>query len=600
MVSNASGEHGDTGDRNGEIARVLEDVLVRRSHGEEVDAKSVCASHPSLMPELEEQLAALEVVEAAAQRAASGDDEGKEQSGDQADSAHLEDAPGSDWDEHSSSDAYAASNSSAYPRMPGYRITGVLGHGGMGVVYRAVQTKLNRVVALKVLPAIVGIASPSAVARFRREAAAAARLHHTNIVPVHDFGESDDGYYYAMELVHGRPMDEVIRYFREKHILTPDAEQLEHALEATSKSDAYASDDGLSKVYRSELDLCAAQAAFSITAPKPDSYYRQVARWVADAADALHYAHGQRIIHRDVKPSNLLLSVDGRVMVADFGLAKNTDEKTMTRTGVMLGTVMYLSPEQAQSDKMRVDHRSDIYSLGATLFELICHRPVFLGNDEKQVLAAIINQEPVRPRRVVSAIPSELETICLKCLEKSPDARYETAEDMAADLRRFIGDLPIVAKRPSLFTRGVKYVRRHKAAVIALTAVLLLVAASFGIAYISRERELADINSLLQEGVRYSNDGKDAAANQKFAIARNSFAEAAKLFEEILQDHPNHFKALGNLAIAKKELFNAQSEPDTSLLEEADGYLLRALAVNPEHAGLLNIHGVVLKMLGRY
>ena len=180
---------------------------------------------------------------------------------------------------------------------------------------------------------------------------------------------------------------------------------------------------------------------------KQAKYFRRVAAWTRDTADALHYAHGSGIIHRDIKPANLILSDDGRIMVADFGLAKNTNEQTVTVAGAILGTMRYMSPEQAMGGRLPVDYRADIFSLGATMYELLCLKPAFSAVEQKELLSAILTAEPDAPRKVNGHIPAELDTICMKCLEKSAAARYESAKDLADDLRRYASDLPILARR---------------------------------------------------------------------------------------------------------------------------------------------------------
>lgn len=481
------------------------------------------------------------------------------------------------------------------PKIEGYQIVGILGQGGMGIVYRAVQTKLNRTVALKVLPAIVGTANPSAVARFRREATAAARLHHTHIVPIYDFGESRDSYYYAMELISGKPLNTLIRRFAEQDVAAASPARLAQLLQnellgtplAPTEPDQDKTPAGSSHI-----------GVGSSVSGRGRAYYQQVARWMADAADALHYAHGQEIIHRDVKPGNLILSTDGRIMICDFGLAKTADDQSYTMTGTLVGTLRYLSPEQAMAKRVRVDHRTDIYSLGATMYELLCFQPACPGDDDKEILGAIIARDPKPPRKITSTVPSELETICLKCMEKSPEARYATARALAEDLRRYSHDLPIVAKRPGPIHRLHKFVRRHKAQVIAVTAgVLLTVVGVFSVSEtILRRRETvlrqqAEVEALLEEATRYQQT--------------QQWSPAMELFEQVLERDPANSVALGNLAILKKEQFNRQQpNGDPVLLEEAVGFCERGLEVTPPHSPtrsrLLNVKGVSLKILGRY
>ncbi len=471
-----------------------------------------------------------------------------------------------------------------FPRIDGYRIIDVLGQGGMGVVYRAVQAKLKRTVALKVLPAVIGAASPSAVSRFRREAHSAARLHHTNIVPIYDFGESHGGYYYAMELITGQPLNVLVRRFSEQNAASASPTRLADLLHhLTSDPDGVGALD-----VRSSDSSGGSIATAELRAPgKSRQYFRQVARWIADAADALHYAHGEGIIHRDIKPANILLSAEGRIMIGDFGLAKSADEETLTMTGSLLGTVRYLSPEQAMARRVPVDHRTDIYSLGATMYELLTFQPVYVSDDDKQILSAIITKEPVAPHKIIPSVPNELETICLKTLEKSPDARYDTARAMAEDLRRFISDLPIVAKRPGPLKRALKFARRRKALVTAVTAITLFVAASVGLVIVERQRKEAETTRLLDAGRR--------------ALKDNDFDAAESLFRDVLRLDPRSAIALGNIAIAKKDKYVSQSPraAKPELLAEADDYFDRAIELAPDKPKLWNIRGVSLYLAGR-
>lgn len=466
------------------------------------------------------------------------------------------------------------------PRIDGYEIVSALGQGGMGVVYRAVQNKLKRTVALKVLPAVIGAASPSAVSRFRREAHAAARLHHTHIIPIYDFGESHGGYYYAMELITGKPLNVLVRQFAAHNAASASPSRLAALLRETTLGTPSAQEI-------QEPSAAAVHAADVSTPARARLYYRQVARWMADAADALHYAHGEGIIHRDIKPANIILSADGRVMLGDFGLAKSMDEDSITLTGALLGTVRYLSPEQAMARRVPVDHRTDIYSLGATMYELLTYQPAFPGDDDRQILSAIISREPSPPHKMVHTVPPELETICLKALEKAPDARYDTARAMCEDLRRFISDLPIAAKRPGPIRRAMKYARRHKALVTAIAAIALVVATGVGIVVVERMRVAARVEQFLESG-RLSQIKKDWDA-------------AERHYAECLSLDPDNEKAFGNLASVKIDKYNQspRTTSDPSILNESLRYVDRALAIDPQNLNVLNNKGVALYLTGR-
>ena len=484
-----------------------------------------------------------------------------------------------------------------YPTIDGYNIIGVLGQGGMGIVYRAVQVKLHRTVALKVLPAIVGTASASAVSRFRREATAAASLHHTNIIPIYDFGESADGYYYAMELITGQPLDDFIGRFLDQDALTASPVRLAEMLRAMTTESPAPSD-------ASDGDSAGADAPTVIEegrANRAQAYYRRVARWIADTADALDYAHKQGIIHRDIKPANLILSVDGRIMVADFGLAKTAGDQSVTMEGTFVGSLRYASPEQAMAKRVPVDHRTDIYSLGGTMYELLCFRPTFAEFEGKELVGAVLTREPVPPRKIAPAIPAELETICLKTLEKTPEARYATAKALADDLRRYINDLPIAAKRPGPILRARKFVRRHRVGVVATTAVVLLAVAVPVIIQTTRQRRAAEASRKLEEAAR---NAAEFVSRAHVAENQRMWSRAANLYRAALEVDPNNVPALGNFARMMKEQVNwaeSQNEPvDPSWLEDGIRLCDRAIALEPQEYTLWNTKGILLKKLRRY
>jgi hypothetical protein len=355
------------------------------------------------------------------------------------------------------------------PRLGDFEILREVGRGGMGVVYEARQVSLNRRVALKVLGPGLGL-TPHAVQRFRREAEAAARLHHTNIVPVYATGEQDGTHFYAMELIEGPSLNHVIRQLRT-------APCTESASAATPPGAAPTGPYVEGQDTPSVVPVGGSSSQLSSGGP----YFDTVARLVAEVADALEYAHRHGIIHRDIKPANLLLSPDGRLAVNDFGLARVLEEPGLTISGECVGTPAYMSPEQITAGRTPLDHRTDIYSLGATLYELLALRPPFAGERRDQVLAQILHKEPVPPRKLNRKVPVDLETICLKCLEKDPDRRYPTAKALADDLRRYLNRFAIAARRAGPLTRLGKFVRRHKLAT-AGGAVIVLLATAAGIA----------------------------------------------------------------------------------------------------------------------
>ncbi len=328
----------------------------------------------------------------------------------------------------------AARPASSPTQLGDFRIVRELGRGGMGVVYEAEQISLRRRVALKVLR-FGAVADKEALERFRREAETVAHLHHTNIVPIFAVGSEQSVSYYAMQYIEGGSLADAI----------------------ASKS-----------------------AAHESNAPAKPTSYDEFARWGLEAAEALAHAHQRGVIHRDIKPSNLLLDKDGRVWLTDFGLARRMDEVTMTMSGMLMGTPRYMSPEQATGIKQPVDHRTDIYSLGATIYELVTDQPVFASDTPHGVISQILTAEPVRPRTIRQAIPRNLETIILKCLAKEPAHRYATAQLLADDLRAFREGRAIKARRAALPERTVRWVQKRKKSVavaaVAAAATLLVAA----------------------------------------------------------------------------------------------------------------------------
>jgi eukaryotic-like serine/threonine-protein kinase len=314
-------------------------------------------------------------------------------------------------------------------RLGDFEVLREIGRGGMGVVFEARQVSLNRKVALKVLSTGLGLTT-KAVQRFHREAEAAAKLHHTNIVPVYATGEENGTHFYAMELIEGPSLDQVIKQLRQPR--EPQSELPSHPGGAIQESGTAATGPYF------EHHEQAVGSGLTSSSPTSDSqYFDNVARMIAGIADALEFAHKQGVIHRDIKPSNLLVSPLGRLSINDFGLARMLEQPGMTMTGEFVGTPAYMSPEQVTAGRTPLDHRTDIYSLGATLYELLTLQRPFEGKQRDQVLAQIIHKEPRAPRKLNKKVPVDLETICLKALEKDPDRRYQTGGAMAEDLRRF-------------------------------------------------------------------------------------------------------------------------------------------------------------------
>jgi serine/threonine protein kinase/WD40 repeat protein/tetratricopeptide (TPR) repeat protein len=405
--------------------------------------------------------------------------------------------------------APAAEGEDLVPGVLGdFRLLREVGRGGMGVVYEAEQVSLNRRVALKVLP-LAATMDPRQLARFRHEARAAALLHHPHVVPVYGVGCERGVHYYAMQLIEGRSLAAVIDDLRGAGA---------RAGEAT----------GPYPVGEGRADTPPAAGRGTVPSRRGQASFRRVAELIAQAADALEYAHAMGVVHRDIKPANLLLDAGGNVWVTDFGLARLGEGPGLTVSGDLLGTLRYMSPEQALAKHGLVDHRTDVYSLGATLYELLTLRPAVDGASKEEVLHALAFGEPVAPRKLDRSVPAELETVALKALAKKPEERYGTAKEFADDLRRWLDDRPILARPPGPIRRVRKWSHRHRPLVVALAAFLTLLAIGLcvgAVAFGFRERALADERGRFAEE-REISERKIAGDLRRVLIGR---AEAVRL-----------------------------------------------------------------------
>lgn len=340
-----------------------------------------------------------------------------------------------------------------------------LGRGGMGVVYEAEQISLRRRVALKMLSFAAAL-DPRQLQRFRNEAQAAAQLHHPHIVPVHAVGVERAVHYYAMQYIEGQSLATLIAAWRD-----------EGSESASTMLPATAIPPHIPKAQSSAPAVSTAVALVTERSLVGRGFFERIARLGKQAAEGLEHAHQMGVVHRDVKPGNLLLDMQGDLWIADFGLAQVRSSVELTQTGELLGTLRYASPEQILAQRGVIDHRSDIYSLGATLYELLTLKPVFEGRGRHELLHQIAHNEPTPPRSLVPTVPVELETIVLKAMAKNPGERYQTAQDLADDLGRFSDDQPIRARRPTLAQRIARWCRRHRG--LAASGLVLLVVAVF-------------------------------------------------------------------------------------------------------------------------
>ena len=394
-------------------------------------------------------------------------------------------------------------------RVAGYRIVRELGRGGMGIVYEAVHVGLDRPVALKVLGTQAAPDS-SGRRRFLNEARTAAGLHHTHIVPVFDVGQVGGLCYYAMQRIEGSGLDRVLRHLRRDRSVAAGSthgsasgrpgQATANRPKPTPNRDAALAVSGLGDTTQTWGDIGGGTTwrrepvdePPAFIPPRGSAYYRWVADVGRQAAEALAHAHQRGVIHRDIKPSNLLIDGRGMVWVADFGLARRLADPSQTQFDSMLGTPRYMSPEQARTGA--IDGRADVYSLGATLYELVTLRPPFDGQSAAELIEQITGREVPRPGRFDPRVPLDLETILLKALAKRPDDRYTTADDLADDLARYLAHEPVKARRIGPVGRLWRFARRHPSltAVSTIAAALVLSTATFAYVRVVDERDRAD------------------------------------------------------------------------------------------------------------
>jgi tetratricopeptide (TPR) repeat protein len=398
-----------------------------------------------------------------------------------------------------------------------YQILREMGRGGMGVVYEARQVSLGRRVALKVLPFVAAVDSRR-LQRFRLEAQAAALLHHTHIVPVFSIGCERGVHYYAMQFIEGHSLAELIRELREMDVGRVEKSD---GKEAGGRAPTFAGSpipsagpdvapptgsEPKTVVYSSEPPM---PGALPLGPATPSSgHSKQASAWLAgsgagvrsrsfaqtvaelgiQAADALDHAHQQGVLHRDIKPANLMVDAQGQLWITDFGLARFSGDSSLTLTGDIVGTLRYMSPEQALAKRAVVDQRTDICSLGVTLYELVTLHPAVSGDGRHEMLRHILVEEPCPPRHWNPAVPADLETILLKAIAKEPRDRYATAQEFGDDLRRFLENRPVRARRPTLMERAAKWARPHRGLVAAAALGLLLAAVGLGVSLLVATR----------------------------------------------------------------------------------------------------------------
>ena len=445
-----------------------------------------------------------------------------------------------------------------------------LGRGAMGIVYKAFQKSLQRWVAIKVLP-YGALLDEQRTQRFWREARIAAALEHPGIVSVYGFGRHKDMCFYAMKLVEGRSLDRHLRVAEAKH----------------QESDA------------SEQALSGSPSPIE----GPDRF-RNIAKLVAEAADAIHAAHAVGVIHRDIKPSNLIVDSRGCVKVTDFGLAIDTADLGLTRSGEVVGTIRYMSPEQAAGKRGLVDQRSDIYCLGATLYELLTYRPPFASESLADVVREKEEGILVQPRSIDSAIPRALQTITLKAMRADPRDRYQSANDLAEDLRNFLLGRRISAVDPSVMELMIGWARRNTGVVLTAAvalAVLFIVALAFNVAQKTQQIALNKALDAREKNFQNARRAVDQLGIQ-FAEKLELVPEATELRRDLLRNSLSYYAdflseskddARLTQAVAEAKWKTAQATAGletlaeaAKLYEAADQELVELVNAQPELASI--------------
>ena len=390
-----------------------------------------------------------------------------------------------------------------------FRILSIIGTGGMGAVFLAHQISLDRDVALKVISDISG-ARKKSIERFGREAKVLAKISHPNIVPIYEVGQEGPYSYFAMEYVKGISLNKVI--------------------DAVRKASVSQKASGVMSKCMAEGGICVdEQAEVGGNGAEIDTdYIVNISRIIISIATALDYAHKQGVLHRDVKPSNILIKPDGTAKLVDFGLARTESQQTITMTGEFFGTPSYVSPEQIRKPET-VDCRSDVYSLAATYYECLTLRPPFEGNTVNETLTRVISREAVPPKKYCPRLSTDFNTVLLHALEKLPEDRYQTAAGFAADITNLLEFKSIAAKRPSITTRAYKTLRRNPLKVVTVgICILVIVLGCFLFCNYKQKRnkEVARKLEAIAAGYFVSGDYAEALRYYKKAIAQYPFNAA--------------------------------------------------------------------------
>ena len=504
-------------DAQNQLVHILDEYLVSLEQGEPIPPQDVLEKHPEYAPYLRQYLSGLNLFHQGAIGQSSLDTAPSPASG-------VRQSPGQ--------------------RIGDFELVREIGRGGMGVVYEARQLSLRRRVALKVLP-FSSAHQQKQIARFKNEAQAAAQVRHPNIVPVYAVGEDNGVHFYAMQLIDGQSLTEILAQ------LNPEA-----PAKSVGTTVAFSAHSTSHRQVRevADAEACDAPTAASerigkrsatFTCGGAGDHARAVARLGVQAAEALHAAHEYGVVHRDVKPSNLMVDDDGKLWVTDFGLARCRDGAALTQTGDVVGTMRYMSPEQALGRGELIDHRTDVYSLGVTLYELASlHHPAGDASDAAFLFGK--ERRPCIPMRHWNRhIPVDFETIVMKAISEFPAERYASAQEFANDLTRYLEGKPILASPPSIVSRVRKWAGRHRGAVYAAASMLLLafVGQSYNAALLAEknaEKEQALAES--RENLREAHSVLDRVASLDDQLVAIPGAEGVR--SQLLNDSLDHYRSV--------------------------------------------------------
>lgn len=479
----------------------------------------------------------------------------------------------------------AGEDGSGRKQLGDFQILREVGRGGMGVVYEAHQLSLDRRVALKILP-FAAVLDQKQIARFKNEARAAAQLHHTNIVPVYSVGCERGVHYYAMQYIDGCPLDKAIGRIRAD---APTASKAEPGRGGSVCAKAPSTDSTIAAAAFTVDTVPAFSLAGSLKAP---DHHRAVAQIGVQVARALQHAHEFGIVHRDVKPSNLLLDDRGKVWITDFGLALFQSDSRVTLSGDIVGTIRYMSPEQATGRAGVIDQRTDVYSLGITLYELLTLREAFEGTQRQAIMYQVENEDPPPPRRIDPSIPRDLDTIIMKAVSKSRDDRYATAGELADDLERFLRGEPTVARRATSMERCAKWARRHKTVVrwaMALAFVALVGLSATTTVIALAHARVSEANRKMHMALKASENNR-ALAEANEAMAEDHFRQARRMLDRFGIRYAEQLRAVPGAEALRRRVLEDSLEYYRDFVARAggDSSLQRDLAVTYAKIGAVS------------